>query len=130
MTSMRSVVLVALTGAILGQLSVAARAADVPDPSVGKPVTSLKRIFVPSENMMRRDPTLTSVTPGSEKRGSQLVDPARLGGGANFGVAVGPHDQDTPAAAAGRITTNASRMGPSEAAATTLINGGSGPDSH
>jgi hypothetical protein len=115
---MRAVVLMALAGAFLGQLSVAASAADVTDPSAGKPATSLKRIFVPSEGMMRRDPSLTSVTPGSEKRGSQLVDPARLGGDANSGGAAGAHAQDTPAAAAERTTTNASRMGPSEAAAT------------
>ncbi len=115
---MRSIVLIALAGAILGQLSVAARAEDVPDPSVGKAATSLKRVFVPSEKMMRRDPALTSVTPGAENRGSQLVDPARLGGGDNPGGAVGTRDQDTAAAAAERTTTNASRMGPSEAAAT------------
>ncbi len=115
---MRSFVLIALAGAILGQLSVAARSEDVPDPAVGKSATSLKRIFVPSENMMRRDPALTSVTPGAEKRGSQLVDPARLGGVEHPGEAVKTPGQDAPTAAAERTTTNASRMGPSEAAAT------------
>jgi hypothetical protein len=120
---MRSIVLMALAGAILGQLTVAASAADIQDTSGGKPATSLKHIFVPSEGMLRRDPTLTSVTPGVENRGSQLVDPARLGGAANSGAAVGPHDQATATAAAERAaTTSASRMGPSEAAAT-ITNG-------
>jgi hypothetical protein len=110
---MRAIVLVALAGAVLGQLSVAASAAEVTDPSAGKPATSVKRI-VPTE--MIRDPSITRVTPGSEKRGSQLVDPAGLVGHLNAG---GARNQDTAAAAAERTTTNASRMGPSEAAATT-----------
>ncbi len=115
---MRTLVLTALAGALLCQLSVAANAADVTDPSAGKPATSIKRI-VPTE--MVRDLSLTTkVTPGSEKRGSQLIDPAGLTGHPNAG---GARDQDTAAAAAERTTTNASRMGPSEAAATIPTSG-------
>ena len=45
---MRTLVLTALAGALLCQLSMVANAADVTDPSAGKPATSLKRI-VPTE---------------------------------------------------------------------------------
>jgi hypothetical protein len=127
---MRPFALIALGAAILAPLSAPARSDDTHDSAVGKKETSLKRVHVPSENMMRRDPGVTSLSPGAENRGSQLVDPARLRGGENPGAAVRTRDQDTPEAAAQRTKTNASRMGPSEAAATTLINGGSGPDSH
>ena len=115
---MRSLVLIALAGAIFGSLSVAARSDDAHDSVVGKSQTSLKRIVVPYQKMMRWDPGIVSLTPGAENRGSQLVDPARTLGGQNPGAAVRTQDQDTPAAAAERTTTNASRTGPSEAAST------------
>lgn len=121
MASMRSIVLIALAGAILGPLSVAARAEGVHDSMVGKSQTSLKRIVVPSEKMMLRSPNAAGLTPGAANRGMQLVDPAGVRGGQNSNAAVQgtgrTQDQDTPASAAENITTDASRMDASAAAA-------------
>jgi hypothetical protein len=119
---MRPFTLIALGAAILAPLSVPARSDDMHNSAVGKKETSLKRVYVPSENMIRSNPGMTTLTPGADSRGSQLVDPARLRGDENPGAGVRTRDQDTPEAAAERTTTSASRMGPSEAAATTPIN--------
>src|SRR5271169_4889863 len=99
---MRPFALIALGAAILAPLSVPARSDDTHGSAVGKKATSLKRVYVPSENMMRRDPGVTSLTPGADSRGSQRIGPARLRGDENPGAGVGTRDQDTPEAAAER----------------------------
>jgi hypothetical protein len=63
MALMRSLVSIALAGAIFGSLSVAARSDDAYDSVVGKSQTSLKRIVVPNQKMMRRDPGIVSLLP-------------------------------------------------------------------
>ena len=116
---MRSIVSITVAGAILGSFSVAATADDVHDPTAGKSATSLKQNFLPDPKMMTRDPYAAKPTPGAEKRGLQLVDPARVQSGQNEigpAPAVTAQDEDTPASAAERIVTDASRLAASAAA--------------
>ena len=114
---MRSITMIAiativLAAAISGLLTVAARADDPVD-STGKAQTGVKRVYQPDAKMMLRAPGAASLTPGAERRGLQTVDPA----GPAPGQAIPPRN-DTPAAAAAAVTTDAARLTPASAAQT------------
>jgi hypothetical protein len=120
--------MLAVTAALSGLLAVAAgaqgaraqdaraqgaRAQDAAS-SIGNATIDQKSVYRPDPKMMLRTRGAASLTPGAEKRGLQTVDPA----GPAPGEAIEPPNQDTPAAAAAAVTTDAAQMTPSSAAQT------------
>jgi hypothetical protein len=75
---MRSVfVIVAIASVISVPLCLAARA---DEPSLDKPQTSLKRIYVPDQKMLQRDPGIGDANRGKRNQSDPLVHPAPAGG--------------------------------------------------